>query len=134
MMTTTREIKISTELQIEKPPLSTNGRFCRIYSPNKFVLRTNEIKTINLGLKIKLLDGIQSIITLLPNFIEQSIGLENNTRITSKTCNEFIGLTLWNRNFHWLTIFEKNKKIARLLLIHRNRDEPFLSTSSKLTC
>ena len=47
MMTTTREIEISAELQIEKPPLSTNSRFYRIYSPNKFVLRPNEIKTIN---------------------------------------------------------------------------------------
>ena len=134
MMTTTREIEISTELQIEKLPLSTNGRCCRIYSPNKFLLRPNEIKTINLGLKIKLPDGIQGIITLLPNFIEQSISLGNNTRTTSQTCNEFIGLTLWNRNFYWSTIFEKNEEIARLFLIHRNRDKPFLLTRYKLTC
>ena len=108
-MTTIREIKISTELQIEKPPLSTNGRFYRIYSLNKFVLRPNEIKTINLGLKIKLPDGIQGIITLLPNFTEQSISLQNSKRITSQTCNEFIALTLRNRNFDWSTTLEKNE-------------------------
>ena len=93
-MTTTREIEISTELQIEKPPLSTNGRFYRIYSPKKFVLSPNEIKAINLRLKIKLPDGIQGIITLLPNFIEQSISLKNSKQITSQTRNEFIALTL----------------------------------------
>ena len=113
MLTTTREIEISTKLQIEKPPLSTTGRFYRVYSLDKFVLRPNEIKTINLGLKIKLPDGIQGIITLLPNFIEQSISLENSKRTTSQTCHEFIALTLRNRNFHWSTIFEKNGETAR---------------------
>ena len=133
-MTTTREIEISTELQIEKPPLKTNGRFYIIYSPNKFVLRPNEIKMKNLGLKIKLPERIQGIITLLPNFIEKSISLDNSKRTTSQICNEFITLTLWNRNFHWSTIFEKNEEIARLFLIHRNRDETFLLTRYKLTC
>ena len=132
-MTTTREIKISTELQIEKPPLSTNGRFYRIYSLNKFVLRPNEIKTINLGLKIKLPDGILGIITLLRNFIEEPISLENSKWITSQTCNKFIVLTLWNRNFHCSTTFEKKEEIVRLFLIHRNRDETFLLTCYKLT-
>ena len=93
MMTTRREIEISTGIQIEKLPLSTSGRFYRIYSPDKIVLRPWVIKTINLYFKIKLPDGIQGIITLLPTFIEQSITLENNTRITSKTYDQPIKLS-----------------------------------------
>ena len=72
-----REIEISTGLQIQKPPLSTNGRFYRIYSPEEIVLRPLETKTINLHLKIKLPDGIQGMIALSPTFIEQSLTLEN---------------------------------------------------------
>ena len=70
IMTTRREIEISTRIQIENPPFSTSGRFYRIYSPEKIVLRPWVIKTINLYFKIKLPDGIQGIITLLPIFIE----------------------------------------------------------------
>ena len=58
------------------------------------MLKPNKIKAINLGLKIQLPDGIQGIITLLPNFIEQSISLKNSKQITSQTCNEFIALAL----------------------------------------
>ena len=83
-METRRKIEISTGLQAQKPPLSTNsGRFYRIYSPEKIVLRLLEIKAINLNLKMKLPDGIQGIIALLPTFIEQSLTLDNSKRATS---------------------------------------------------
>ena len=66
-METRQEIKISTGLQIQKPPqLSTNGTFYGIYSPMKFKLRPCESIMLNLQLKIKLPDGVQSIIGLLP--------------------------------------------------------------------
>ena len=69
-METRREIEISTGLQVQKPPLSTNsGRLYRIYSPEKIVLRPLKIKIINLNLKIKLSDGIQGIIALLPEHL-----------------------------------------------------------------
>ena len=78
-----REIEVSTGLQVQKPPLSTNsGSFYTIYSPEKIVLRPLEIKAINLNLKIKLLDGIQGIIALLPIFIKQLLTLDNSKRGT----------------------------------------------------
>ena len=63
-METRREIEISTGLQVQKPPLSINGRIYRIYSPEKIKLRPCESTVLNLQLKIKLPDGIQGIIRL----------------------------------------------------------------------
>ena len=54
IMTTRWEIEISSGIQIEKLPLSTSGRFHRIYSPDKILLRPWVTKTINLYFKIKL--------------------------------------------------------------------------------
>ena len=132
-METRREIEISTGLQVQKPPLSANSeRFHRIYSPEKIVLRPLEIKTINLNLKIKLPDGIQGIIALLPTFIEQSLTLNNSKRATSQTWNETIKLKLLKRNSHCTATINKNEEIARLLL-HGRRNESFV-TLYKLTC
>ena len=126
-----REIEVSTGLQVQKPPLSTNsGRFYRIYSPEKIVLRPLEIKTINLNLKIQ--DGIQSIIALLPTFIEQSLTLDNSKRAASQTWNETIKLKLLNRNSHRTATINKNEEIASLFL-HGRRNELFV-TLYKLTC
>ena len=61
-METRREIKISNGLQVQKLPLSINGRFYRIYSPDKIKLRQCESTVLNLQLKIKLPDGIPTII------------------------------------------------------------------------
>ena len=85
-METRQEIKISTGLQVQDPPLSTNnGRFYRIYSSEKIVLRPCESKMLNLHLKIKLPERVQDFISLLPIFIEQSLTLENSKPITSQT-------------------------------------------------
>ena len=116
-MQTRQEIDISTGLQAQKLPLSTNsGRFNRIYSPEKIVLRPLEIKTLNLNLKIELPDGIQGVTALLPTFIKQSLTLDNNKHATSQTWSETIKLKLLNRNFHCTATINKNKEIARLLL------------------
>ena len=106
-----REIKISTRLQVQKPPLSTNsGRFYKIYSPEKIELRPCDSKILNLHLKAKLPEGIQGFISLLPIFIEQSLTLENSKPITSQKCNEPIKIELLNRNFHCTTQSIKMKK------------------------
>ena len=132
METTTREIEISTEHQIQKPPLSSNGRFYRIYSPDKILLRQLEMKTIDLKFKVKLPDGIQGIIPLLPTFIEQSLSLENGECVTSNTWDNPIKLKLWNRNLHCTATINKNEEIAWLFLIHRRGDETCV-TYYKLT-
>ena len=127
------EIKISTGLQVQKRPLSTDsGRCYRIYSPEKVVLRPLEVRTINLNLKIKFPDGTQKIIALLPTFIEQSLTLGNSKRGTSQTWNETIRLKLLNRNFHCTATINKNEEIARLFLLHGPRNESV--TLYKLTC
>ena len=84
-METRRESEISTGLQVQKPPLSINGRFYRIYLPEKIKLRPCESTILNLQLKIKLPDGVQGIIGLLPAFIQQSLTIENSKRITPQT-------------------------------------------------
>ena len=91
-MVTSREIEISTGLQIQKPPLSINGRFYRIYSPEKIKLRPCGSKVLNLQLKIKLPDGIQGIIGLLHAFIQQSLTIENSKHITPQTWEEPVKL------------------------------------------
>ena len=64
-----QEIVISTGLQTQKlPQLSANGTFYAIYSPIIFKLRPCKSIMLDLQLKIKLLDGVQGIIGLLPSF------------------------------------------------------------------
>ena len=90
-METRQEIKISAELQVQKPPkLSTNGTFYRIYSPEKIKFRSCESTVLNL----------RSVLNLrLPSFIVQSLTIENCERITSQISDELIKLELLNRNF-----------------------------------
>ena len=65
-----QEIKFSTGLEIQKPPLlSTEETFYIIYSPVKFKLRPCESIMLNLQLKIKLPDGVQGIIGVLHSLI-----------------------------------------------------------------
>ena len=118
-METRREIEISTGLQIQKPPqLRTNGTFYAIYSPMKFKLRTCESIMLNLQLKIKLPDGVQGIIGLLPSLILQSLTIENSKRITLQTKDKLIKLDLLNRNFSNTISIKKNQEIVGLILLH----------------
>ena len=108
-----QKIEISTGLQIKKPPqLSTNGTFNAIYSPVKSKLRPCESTMLNLQLKIKLPDGIQGIIGLLPSLILQSLTIENSKRITSQTQYEVIKLDLLNRSFSDTIEIKKNQEIC----------------------
>ena len=126
-METRQEIEISAGLQVQKPPkLSTNGTFYRIYSPEKIKLSPCESTVLNLRLKIKLPDGVQGIIRLLPSFIVQSLTIENCERITSQISDEFIKLELLNRNFHNTISIKKNQEIAGLILL-QNGDESFVT-------
>ena len=81
---------------------------------------------LNLQLKIKLLDGIQGIMRLLPAFIQQSLTIEKIKRITPQTWDEAIKLELLNRNFHYTVSIKKNEEIAGLILLH-SRDEAFVT-------
>ena len=120
-METRWEIEISTGLQIQKPPqLSTNETFYAIYSPMKFKLRPWESIMLNLQLKIKLPDGVQGIIGLLPPLTLQSLTIENSKRITSQTKDELIKLDLLNRNFNNTISIKKNQEIAGLILLHNS--------------
>ena len=120
-METRWEIEISTGLQIQKPPqLSTNETFYAIYSPMKFKLRPWESIMLNLQLKIKLPDGVQGIIGLLPSLTLQSLTIENSKRITSQTKDELIKLDLLNRNFNNTISIKKNQEIAGLILLHNS--------------
>ena len=67
-------------------------------------------------MKIKLPNGVQGIISLLPIF-EKSLTLENRKRITSQTWNEPIKLELLNKNFYFKATIEKNEEIAKLILL-----------------
>ena len=109
-----REIEILVGAQVQKLPLSINGRIYKIYSPEKIELGPIESEVIDLQLKIKVPNGVQGNISLLPIF-EQSLTLENRKRITSQTLNEPIKLELLNKNFHCKTKIEKNEEIAKLL-------------------
>ena len=120
------EIAISTWLQVQKLPLSINGRCYRISSSKKIKLRPCKSTVLNLQLKIKLLDGIQGIIGLLPAFIQQSLTIEKIKRITPQTWDEAIKLELLNRNFHYTVSIKKNEEIAGLILLH-SRDEAFVT-------
>ena len=79
-------------------------------------LRPCESTVLNLRLKVKLPDGVQGIIGLLPSFIVQSLTIENCKRITSQTGDELIKLKLLNRNFHYTISIKKNQEIAGLIL------------------
>ena len=126
-METKQEILISTGLQIQKlPQLSANGTFYAINSPMTFKLRPCSI-LLNLQLKIKLPDGVQGIIRLLPSSILQSITIENSKRITSQTQDEIIKLDLLNRNLNETIKIKKNQEIVGLILFN-NCDESFVTS------
>ena len=92
-MTPKREIKFSTGLGIQKPPqLSADEKFYIIFSPVKFKLRQCVTIMLNLQLKIKLPDGVQEIIGLLPSLILQKLTIENSKRVTPETQSELIKL------------------------------------------
>ena len=91
------------------------------------MLRPLEIKIINVNLKIKLPDGIQGIIALLSTFTERSLTLDNSKCVTSQTWNETIKLKLLNRNSHCSATINKNKEIARLILLHGRHSESFVT-------
>ena len=75
---------------------------------------------LNLQLKIKLPDGVQGIIGLLPSLTLQSLTIENSKRITSQTKDELIKLDLLNRNFNNTISIKKNQEIAGLILLHNS--------------
>ena len=108
-METRQEIEILVGGQVQNPPLSTNGRFYKIYSPEKIELGPFESKVLDVQLKIKLPYGVQDIISLLPIF-EQSLTLENRKRITSQTWNELIKLELLIIKFYCKVTIEKKMK------------------------
>ena len=115
-METGQEIEILVGAQIQKLLLSTNFRFYKIYSPEKIQSGPFESKVLDLQLKIKLPNGVQGIISLLPVF-EKSLTLENRKRIKSQTWNEPIKLELLNKNFYFKATIEKNEEIAKLILL-----------------
>ena len=76
-----------------------------------------ESKLLNLHFKIKLPEGIQGYIGLLPAILEQSLALKNSKSITLETWDKTLKIELINKNFHWTTTINKNEEIARLLLL-----------------
>ena len=122
-----QEIKFSTGLEIQKPPLlSTEETFYIIYSPVKFKLRPCESIMLNLQLKIKLPDAIQGIIGLLPSLILQKLTTENCKHVTPETQSKLLNLDLLNKNFNDTIKIKKNLEIAGLILLH-NSGESFVT-------
>ena len=132
-METRREVEILTVLQLQKPPLSTNhGRFYEMYLPEKIMLKPCESILLNLHFKIKLPEGIQGYIGLLPIFLEQSLVLKNSKPMTLETCNKIVKIELIKKKFHCTTTINKNEEIARLYLLHSR--EEILATRYKFLC
>ena len=126
-MAAKREIEFSTVLEIQKAPqLSADEKFYIIYSPVKFKLRRCESIMLNLQLKIKLPDGVQGIIGLLPSLIPQKLTIENCKNVTPETLSKLIKLGLLNKNFNDTIKIKNNQKIARLILLH-NSGESFVT-------
>ena len=128
-----REPEILTELQLQKSQLSTNGgRFYKIYLPEKIMLEPCKSKLLNLHFKIKLPEGIQGYIDLLPIFLERSLALKNSKPMILETCNKTVKTELITKNVHFTTTINKNEETARLFLLH-SLDE-ILVTRYKFLC
>ena len=81
---------------------------------------------LDLQLKIKLPDGVQGIIALLPLLVLQSLTIDSSKRIASQTQDKPIKLDLLNRNFNNTIKMKKNQEIAGLILLH-NSDKSFVT-------
>ena len=96
------------------------------------MLKPCESKLLNLHFKIKLPEGIQGYIGLLPVILEQSLALKNSKPITLETCNKTVKIELIKKKFRCTTTINKNEEIARLYLLH-SQDE-ILATRYKFLC
>ena len=62
----TTEIEILVEPKLERPPLIQNGKFYRLFSPKKFILKVNTTTMIDLNFEIKIPDNLFQTIVLTP--------------------------------------------------------------------
>ena len=116
-MDTERKITFFIKPDVQKAPqLSLDEKFYIIYSPMKFNFRPCKSIFLNLRLKIKLPDSVQSIIGFSPSLILQKLTIENFKRLTPGMQDEFIKVDLPNRNFHDTVKIKKNQRIAGLIL------------------
>ena len=67
---------------------------------------------LNLRLKVKLPDGIEEMIGLLPSFVSRKLSIENSYWISNKGKGEIIQLDIFKRYFCNTIKLRKNQELG----------------------
>ena len=113
-METFRELLVTINVHggIQKPEYTTQNRFYKVQSPEKFKLRPREDIYMDLKFDIQTPETIQPWLNLLPSLKEMGMRIENDDWIENKTKDNTIQLYILNRSFQYTASVKKNNALV----------------------
>ena len=106
-------IEVVVEKTLERPPLSSCGRYYKLYLPKDIIIDTNQYKPVNLNFKIKVPENITSHIISNTLLKQQQLEITGKFLPTDSRYKEVI-IKLINKKQFFRFNFPKNTEIARL--------------------
>ena len=128
-METFRELLVTINVHggIQKPEYTTQNRFYKVYSPEKFKLRPREDIYIDLKFDIQTPETIQPWLNLLPSLKEMGMHIENDDWIENKTKDNTIQLHIINRSFQYTASVKKKQCIGYIFLLGERVDDKIIT-------
>ena len=129
-METFRELIVNINVHggIQKPEYTTQNRFYKVYSPEKFKLRPQEDIHIDLKFDIQYTpETIQPWLNLLPSLNEIGMHIENDDRTENKTKDNTIQLHIINRSFQYTPSVKKKECIGYISLLGERVDDKIIT-------
>ena len=102
-------VKFNSYIGIKQPNMTDKDRFYKVYSPDKFKLRSRDDICLDLKFDIQTPETIEAWLNLLPSLKQLGLHIENEDWASNKTKENAIQLYILNRSFNYTGSIKKNQ-------------------------
>ena len=102
---------------IKQPNMTDIDRFYKVYTPEKFKLKSRDDIYLDLKFDVQTPETIEPWLNLLPSLKSLRLHIENEDWTSNKTKNNTIQLHILNRSFDYTVSIKKNQFIGFIFLL-----------------
>ena len=102
---------------IKQPNMTDIDRFYKVYTPEKFKLKSRDDIYLDLKFDVQTPETIEPWLNLLPSLKSLRLHIENEDWTSNKTKNNTIQLHILNRSFNYTVSIKKNQFIGFIFLL-----------------
>ena len=126
-------VNFNSYVGIKQPNMTYKGKFCKVYSPEKFKLRPRDNIYLDLKFNIQTTETIEPWLNLLPSLKSLGLHIENEDWVTNKTKDNTIQLHILNRSFNYTARIKKKQCIGFIFLLGERSTDPIYTKYNILT-